>query len=874
MKKASKILFGLALLASTPVNGQESKGVADVSAQGYYSPGTPDAQKATTGVTAHFRYILSGGMLLEGKAENYAASGLRLTENYLTLRGVAAGAWRLEFSAGDISVPGRQIDIMTPQVYTPFYRLRGAQVQGLRGRLGWKAYTGLVTFLEGPRLPFSILGPQGRSGGGITWKASESLEFAGQTDTISTSPETGTDRPYLLQPGRRFARTVQTSGMASWKPRKGLSLFSEVALTYGSPMEATTQKPSPWNALSVADYDGGRYALRGSYFRQSAGYMPVAGYYSGDRGGGAMEGRARPWKRIEFFSSAGKQRNNFENNPAVWTFQTTMANAGVSAEAPGGFSFTAQYSTMSLVSQAPGDERIEAANRQWMLTGAKSYWNQTTRLSWRKFDMNNSGNASAQGSAEAEQSMRFGRWTASGAVRWSQARFGENRDSVFVRAMVQGTARRATFHAYTELGRDLANQTLFTVNQLQTTVAGISMPVGRSWSVHADVLRTTIATILNPQSAFVLAANGAPVSLALGGLDRLNIFFRVTRHLSWGGPAPQSGYAASLSGVIPVFGAIEGFVRDDEGAAVQSIPVLLDGYRTAYTDERGRYRLPDVMQGQHSIELSPRELPAEYDPASVAGTAIQVRSAKTERLDFQLVRLLALHGQVLAPPNSKLDEIVIRLQSGNRVTTPDQEGRFAFYNLPAGEYTVVIDESTLPSDRRLSGEGSLRVSLRRGEEPVEAIFGLEAVTASKPVRRIDLGGLAAAPGSASRKATDNSKNPPVSPKGRKGSNEAAPPAKKKQKARARGRRGGEFAGSADSPRSGRELKPAPKRASAKSSRSKKSYSVSRAKSKAPGISRSKTIPSAVSRSAAKTKQRAPKVVRKPNRASPPARSSK
>jgi hypothetical protein len=30
----------------------------------------------------------------------------------------------------------------------------------------------------------------------------------------------------------------------------------------------------------------------------------------------------------------------------------------------------------------------------------------------------------------------------------------------------------------------------------------------------------------------------------------------------------------------------------------------------------------------------------------------------------------------------------------------------------------------------------------------------------------------------------------------------------------------------------------------------------------------------VSRSAAKTKQRAPKVVRKPNRASPPARSSK
>jgi len=541
----------MAILVCGAANAQESKGTADLATQGFYSPGGYDFYKATTGMAAQFRYILPDGMLLEGRAENYSASGFRLTENFLTLRGLAAGAWRLEFTAGDLSVPGRQIEFFTPQLYTPLYRMRGARVQGLRGRLGWSAYGGAVTYLEGPRLPFSVLGPQVRSGGGVTWKASETLEFAGQFDTISTVSDGMSSRPYLLQPGRRYARSSQSTAMASWKPAKQFKVFGEAAHTTGTPLDSSTVKPSPMNAMVAAEYESGRWAGRASYARQSAGYTPVAGYYTGDRGGGFVEGRVRPWRRVDVFASAGNQRNNFESNPSVYTFMSSSANAGVSADLPGGVNVTTQVSSMSLDSEAPGGEKTRSHNRQVMLMAAKSYGRQTTRFSWRKFDMEYAGAPSSQGAVEGEQTMRLGRWTASGTLRWNNARSSESRDSVFVRAMVQGTLRRATFHAFTETGRDLANQTLFAVNQIQTTVAGFSMPVARAWTVQGEVLKSSIAMALNPQSAFVLAANGAPVSMSLGGMDRLNIFFRVSRHLSWGGAAPSSAYATTLPGSRP-----------------------------------------------------------------------------------------------------------------------------------------------------------------------------------------------------------------------------------------------------------------------------------------------------------------------------------
>lgn len=738
MRTACRLAAALALLAGV-VTAQESRGTAEIAAQGFYAPGGTEPVRAMTGVAASFRYILPTGALLEGRAEDYASSGLRLTENYLTVRGLAAGAWKLELTGGDLQTPGRPVDVFMPQVFTPLIRMRGARVAGIRGRLSWTGYAGAVTFLEGPRLPFSVRGPQTMTGGGVRWKAGEKLEFAGQVDTLRTDPERAAARPFMSQTGRQYASSTQATVAADWKPAEGVRVVGEAALTTGRPADELTVKPARGNALVSGEYERGRVMARASWLRQTAGYLPVAGYFAGDRGGAFVEGRVRVTKGVEVNGSTGSLRNNFENNPAAWGFRSKSASAGVSAQMPGRVMVSGHLSQMRLESAVPGERASRRnVNRQVLLAAARSYGRQTTRVNWRSFDLETGAVKSRQGAVEAEQSVQMGRWTASGAVRLNNMQGAQRRDAVFVRGMVQGRARRMTFHAYSEVGRDLANHTLFALNQVQTTVAGFHMPVGKDWSVQGDVLRNHMAMALNPQSAFVLAMQGAPPQLALGGMERWNVFVRVTRQVRWGGPAPAGSGARTLHAMAPVMGSVEGFVKEPDGTPGVGIPVVLDGRRIEYTDETGRYRFPDVMQGEHRVELSPRELPAEFDPAGTPPGLIHVQSAKVARVDLTLERLTALRGQVLGVTGTEAEGVVIRLEGTDRATTPRDDGHFGFYNLRAGRYRAVVEEGTVPAGWRLATPAAVEVDVRGQEEGPEVFFVLERIRVEKRIRTITL----------------------------------------------------------------------------------------------------------------------------------------
>jgi hypothetical protein len=738
MRTANKVRLVLLLLPSALV-AQESRGWAEIAAQGFYAPGDFEAARATSGVAARFHYVLPTGALLEGRAENYASSGLKLTENYLTLRGFKAGAWKMEFTAGDFLTLPRALDFTLPQVYSPQLRLRGARAEAIRGRLAWTGYAGILTLLEGPRLPFSLLGPQSLAGGSVRWAATETLEFAGQVNILATDPDRAAARSYLFQAGRQYSRASQSAASAQWKPRDGIRVFGELAHTTGAPMDRLTVRPARGNAMGAAEVDRRWFMFRGSWLRQTAGYTPVAGYFSGDRGGGLMESRLQPFRWFSLFGSAGSLRNNFENNPAAWTFRTKMSNAGAILELPGRFSITAQVSSIRLASLLPRQmESRDTRNQQYMLMASKGYGRYLTRVSWRAFDIRSQPAPVRQNAAEAEQVVRAGTWTASVAVRLNEAVGEHRRNTAFVRGMLQGRVGRVTMHAYSEVGRDLANETLFALNQIQTTVAGFTAPVGKAWSVQGEVLRYSLATAMNPQSAFAMSSQGVPLQMMFAGMNRWNILFRVVRTLHWGGPVPAIATARTLEAMAPVSGALEGTVLDEEGEPLGGIPVVLDGHRIEYSKDNGRYRFVDVHAGEHIVELSPRELPAEFDPAGIGRARINVRSAKTERVDFSLRRLASLRGQVLGIPLSKAEELVLRIESSGRRTTPNDEGHFAFHNLPAGIYRVTVDESTIPSGYGLASPASIEIEIGPDGSNVDAVFVFKQFELVKPVRRVEL----------------------------------------------------------------------------------------------------------------------------------------
>ncbi len=72
--------------------------------------------------------------------------------------------------------------------------------------------------------------------------------------------------------------------------------------------------------------------VRGNYVYQTASYLPLLGYYLGDRRGSFGEVRVRPVSRLELYGSASDYRNNIAGNALRPTFRSTAKSVGISLQ--------------------------------------------------------------------------------------------------------------------------------------------------------------------------------------------------------------------------------------------------------------------------------------------------------------------------------------------------------------------------------------------------------------------------------------------------------------------------------------------------------------------------------------------------------------
>ena len=144
----------------------------------------------------------------------------------------------------------------------------------------------------------------------------------------------------------------------------------------------------------------------------------------------------------------------------------------------------------------------------------------------------------------------FRRFTASGAVRLDSSAADTRRNSLYFRGNVQANFRHFSAYAFGEIGRDLANQSVFITNQMRSSGAGLSTPLGRQWTLSAEMMRNSLNSTFNEQSAFLLAANGSPIS-GLPGMERWNVLVRVSKTFRWGGAVPQSFHGRTIDQLYP-----------------------------------------------------------------------------------------------------------------------------------------------------------------------------------------------------------------------------------------------------------------------------------------------------------------------------------
>jgi len=742
LQLSARILV-LALLALN-APAQETRGQASVAFQGYYLGESNNTSSATTGAAISFQYYFDKHGQLSGQIEDYVDTArFRTAANYLSWSRIPWHGYRWNLTGGDFRIALQPSDQQIGNLYFPELRLRGVQVEAVSGATTWSVFSGGLEILQGARLPFFVRAPQTITGATAVWKRGETIQIQSSLLHIATAAERLAEQPNLLPEGRTFASSLQGRVHATWRPRNQLRVSSELALHSARALGAQPIPSSPWSTSVSAEWAGPRLTLRGNYLRQGAAYLPLAGYFVGDRKGPFGEIRFKAHRRVDIYATGAFTESNVDRNPAVSTMRASSASAGISMELPLRLQLNAQASTIDFSSLLPGAAHSESSkNRLSSVSLGRSFQRHTVRFGYRDLDFRSSRGPTRQRSAEIEEMVSFRRWTAGAAMRFDASSSDIHRNSLYFRGNLQANLGRISAYAYGETGRDLANQSVFITNQMRSTGAGLSAPLGRQWTLTAELMRTSMNSSLNEQTAFLLAANGAPISMAFPGMNRWNVLVRVSKSFHWGGAGPQSSFPGrSTDQLYPVMGAIEGFVREvdaDDATPVASVPVQLDNNRTELTDQDGRFRFTDVAQGAHSVQLTPRQLPAEFDPTSAKELKVAVQARRTTRADLSLVRLGSLSGKIVAPSGTPLDDVIVRIAGSRRYTSPDADGNFTIYNLPQGRYQVTLDAGTLPADHKITTAGSVTVTLKTGEPHDVILFGIARVEVIKPVRRINL----------------------------------------------------------------------------------------------------------------------------------------
>jgi hypothetical protein len=383
---------------------------------------------------------------------------------------------------------------------------------------------------------------------------------------------------------------------------------------------------------------------------------------------------------------------------------------------------------------APPDD---STDRQVILSLNRTFQRHNLRLSYMNLNLDSNLTRETQQSIEIEDTFQIKRLVLGGAVRTQSADSTESRSTLYFRGSAQVNLRRVSAYGYLETGNDLLNRTLFATNSYRSTVVGISAPVTHGWSLQAELFRNQLNTSLNPENIFVMQSQGVPVSNTLSAFNQWSTYFRLAKHLHWGGDQPGGNWEHYAAIHNPLVGVVEGVVAEQMmkgNRGVEGIPVSLDGGRITITQPDGRYRFSDVPEGVHRIDLDMQALPADFETGTAIEEHVRVEPRATVRADLNVVRLTSLTGKISAPPGMAVDNVVVRLSPSHRYTTPDDDGNFTFYNLREGDYEVAIDEETLPEGSVLRSPARASVAVRLDAEANAALFEIGTRTIEKPVR--------------------------------------------------------------------------------------------------------------------------------------------
>jgi hypothetical protein len=464
MRKGAGILWfaaSLLLAGGVPAYAQTG-GQGEIGFQGYYLGGDFNRLTDITGIAANFRTFVPGVGVVTGNVEAYGGEGrFRTGDNYIDLNGATWYGMRWRLTGGDFRVSSALISSPFTNTFLPELAGEGFKIEASSATRSYTLFGGVETLTAGPRVPFRIKAPQKVLGTSVVDRIGEKLEVGARAMYLSTSRDSSSN--YLFAPGQDFRTTGTISSSLLYKASANLQVYGEAtaSITSGS-VAFPHARESPLSFTVGPVWKSRKLTIKANYIHQTASYLPLAGYFLGDRSGPYVEVQFKPIEAIELFGAVSDYRNNLGHSADLPSFQSKSTSTGASLSLPSRFSLSGQLSTIDFSVKQPSTDEFSAShNQQLIATVGRPIRNHNLHFSYSDLNILSDGLKQRQRSVQIEDIAQFRNLSLGGAVRDQRLAAEQSKDTLFIRGSAQLQYGRLSAYAYIEHGDDLANRTVF-----------------------------------------------------------------------------------------------------------------------------------------------------------------------------------------------------------------------------------------------------------------------------------------------------------------------------------------------------------------------------------------------------------------------------
>jgi len=466
-------------------------------------------------------------------------------------------------------------------------------------------------------------------------------------------------------------------------------------------------------------YQTERFTVNLNYQRLGTEFQLFKRFSQADREGLFLDTSVRPWPSLNLYGTFERSRNNLDHDPQILTVDTTRGLLGGTYVLPTRTLVAVRGEATARVSREtgqPGALDVVAPSVQVDI-GQSVFANYRGLLRYRRdFIFDRRGPDSSTETLRGELTGTFrdvNVLAAEEVVRRFDAR-GEETGTRFTSLGGLGFRLFPLLDGFLQFAwtRDLERDPA--VPQNHYTMDGsfrLVLPFGLTFNLE--------------------------VNYAFG--EKSPDTFRITGHLSQSfryGAVPPVGQLPAGVGrpAVPPIGAIEGFVfTEPTRQGVANVRIVLDDGPATFTDAQGRYGFPNIAEGEHTVRLDLRKLPAMFSVIGDPEHKVAVQARGVSRLDFPVALLGRISGRVMndANRNGRLDPdeggqagvrvIAVRDQE-RKATVTELDGTFVLDNLTGGSYTLQLDPGSLPDGTAILPAPSLTVPLEPGGDVKDRLF--------------------------------------------------------------------------------------------------------------------------------------------------------